>query len=233
MSADTGPDTRARVLRKSGAPAFIHPERRIVRSPDAPPPGPRIRQEVGGHIPGEPGLWVFILGDMTLFGVFFLAFVVARKQSPEAFATTAELLDVWSGLVNTIVLVTSSFCVLAALTAFRDARIRRGRGLLGSAAGLGLVFVIIKVSEYTHLLPDGVSPTTNLFSTYYYVLTGIHLSHVAIGVILMCACLLRMRTRTHDEQFREGAGAYWHMVDALWMVLFPLFYLVPAAGPLH
>jgi nitric oxide reductase NorE protein len=167
---------------------------------------------------------------MTLFGVFFLGFVVARKQTPESFAATAELLDVWSGLFNTVVLLSSSFCVLVALKALVDGRIVRARLFLVVTASLGVVFAIVKAREYEHLSTLGVSPTTNLFSTYYYVLTGIHLSHVIIGTILLCACAFRLRTRTGDQRFTEGAGAYWHMVDALWMVLFPLLYLVPAAG---
>lgn len=217
--------------RRRGVPAFIHDERTTAPASESPPSeSRRTGGDTGRRIPGEPGLWVFVLGDMTLFGVFFLAFVVARKQTPESFAATAELLDVWSGLFNTVVLLSSSFCVLVALKALVDGRIVRARLFLVVTASLGVAFAIVKASEYQHLSTLGVSPTTNLFSTYYYVLTGIHLSHVIIGTVLLCACVFRLRTRTGDQRFTEGAGAYWHMVDALWMVLFPLLYLVPAAG---
>lgn len=179
MTADVNARASSADRRRPAAPAFIHSER-ATAAPVEMPDTTRPQEDVlGRRIPGEPGLWVFILGDMTLFGVFFLAFVVARKQSPETFAATAEHLDVWSGLINTIVLLASSFCVLAALNALRDSRVRRARVLLGVTVLFGIAFVIIKADEYIHLSSGGISPTTNLLATYYYVLTGIHLSHAS------------------------------------------------------
>jgi nitric oxide reductase NorE protein len=167
---------------------------------------------------------------MTLFGLFFVAYLAAADRERAVFGAGALALDPWSGLVNTIVLLTSSFCVVAALDSLRAQRLRRARNLFGVTVGLGTVFVVVKTTEYWHLADRGPSPATDLFFTYYFVLTGIHLTHVLIGIALICACLPGCRGPDgHASGFAVGAGAYWHMVDALWMVLFPILYLVPAA----
>ena len=181
------------------------------------------------RIPGEQGTWVFLLGDMLVFAVFFATFMVERSKAPEVFDVARKTLHVNIGLVNTLVLLTSSLFVVAAIGAIRTgARSIAARALL-IAAGCGVVFVALKVTEYVLLAQAGHGPGANHFYLYYFILTGLHLLHVLIGILVLVLMFTQTR-RTELSANRlaviEGGGCFWHLVDLLWIVLFPLLYLV-------
>jgi nitric oxide reductase NorE protein len=205
-------------------PLFLQP------GPDRPVgPAPPVRAAAAGHTPGEPGLWIFILGDMTLFGAFFLGYLVERRGDREAFAGSARALSGTLGTVNTVVLLTSSLVVVTALRNLRAARPRHAARLIGLAVALAATFAVLKTTEYRTLLVDGHQPAENSFFTYYFVLTGVHLLHLVVGAALLVALLVRTRRRPPHGgglRFAEGVACYWHMVDLLWIALFPLLYLV-------
>lgn len=182
-----------------------------------------------GHVPGEAGLWVFLLGDMTLFGFFFVGYTVAARSDPELFAAAAGALHPPLGAVNTVVLLVGSALVAAAVGPSGASRPGGGSSarLLGGAGLLGLVFVGVKVWEYADLVGHGHLPTSNLFFTYYFTLTGIHLLHVLFGVTALAIAAAGVRAGRLRAPFVEGVAAYWHMVDLLWVVLFPLLYVLP------
>lgn len=186
------------------------------------PPAPR-------RIPGEQGTWVFLFGDMVVFGVFFATFMVERAKAPAVFDTARKTLHLNIGLVNTLVLLTSSLLVVAAVGGIRTgARTIAARALWG-AIGCGVLFVALKVTEYVLLAGAGHSPGDNNFYLYYFILTGLHLLHVLIGIVVLVLLLSQTR-RTELSATRlaviEGGGCFWHLVDLLWIVLFPLLYLV-------
>lgn len=204
-------------------PLFLRerPER-----PSAPAP---VRRARDGHVPGEAGLWVFILGDMTLFGVFFCAFLVTGHRMPTLFAQSRTALDQTIGAVNTLVLITSSVFVAFAMSALRQDRRTPAMRCVCVAIGLAITFAVLKIVEYGGETAAGHGPGENLFFTYYFVLTGIHLLHLVIGATLLTVLWRRIRAATVTRErmlFAEGAAVYWHMVDLLWIVLFPLLYLV-------
>lgn len=175
----------------------------------------------------ESGLWVFILGDMTLFGAFFAGFAWHAQSDPVLFASSAHELLINIGALNTLVLLTSSLFVVAAVRAMHAGAYQPAARAIASALGCALVFAALKITEYVAEVGAGYTPGTNLFFTYYFVLTGIHLLHVLIGTVLLFATwrsLLR-EVPNVSARFVEGAGIYWHMVDLLWVVLFPLLYL--------
>jgi nitric oxide reductase NorE protein len=181
------------------------------------------------RIPGEQGTWVFLFGDMLVFAVFFATFMVERSKAPEVFDVARKTLHVNIGLVNTLVLLTSSLFVVAAMGAIRaGARSIAARALL-IAAGFGVVFVALKVTEYVLLGTTGHGPGANHFYLYYFILTGLHLLHVLIGILVLVLMFTQTR-RTELSATRlaviEGGGCFWHLVDLLWIVLFPLLYLV-------
>jgi nitric oxide reductase NorE protein len=181
------------------------------------------------RIPGESGTWVFLLGDMLVFAAFFATFMVERSKAPEAFDAARKTLHVNIGLANTLVLLTSSLFVVAAIGALRTGlRAIAARALL-IAAGCGVVFVALKVTEYVLLVQDGHTAGVNHFYLYYFILTGLHLLHVCIGILVLVLMLTQTR-RTELSATRlaviEGGGCFWHLVDLLWIVLFPLLYLV-------
>jgi nitric oxide reductase NorE protein len=182
-----------------------------------------------GRTPGEPGLWVFILGDMSLFGAFFVVLLWLRRAAPTQFEASAHELMRSIGLINTAVLLLSSYLVVCALWAHRRGGIRRATLRLVGALACGLVFAALKVVEYLHVLGNGRTPATDMFYTFYFVLTGVHLLHVLIGVVLLAAWMGVLRKGRAVTRFVEGSAVYWHMVDLLWVVIFTLLYLVCAA----
>ena len=192
---------------------------------------PENRQRPGGtqrHLPGEEGVWVFIGGDLVVFGVFFVAFAIARMNDLALFETSQATLDRGLGLLNTLILLTSSWFVARAV-----ARVRAGaagaRKLIFGAIALGLGFVAVKAFEYSGKISAGITLNTNEFFIYYFMFTGIHLLHVLIGlgVLIFTASHFGKDGRMKGgPALIEGSGAFWHLVDLLWIVLFALFYLI-------
>ncbi len=182
----------------------------------------------GGHVPGEEGVWVFIGGDLAVFAVFFVTYAVARRQELALFESTQHLLDRGLGLLNTLLLLTSSLCVAHAVAAVRRAD-RSARFFLLGAIGLGTGFVVVKAFEWSAKIAVGFTLNSNSFSIYYYMFTGIHLVHVLIGLGVLCFTLSRFdRTgrMPGGVALIEGAAAFWHLVDLLWIILFALLYLL-------
>lgn len=181
------------------------------------------------RIPGEAGTWVFLFGDMVVFQIFFSTFLHARGKAPGLFDQSRRTLELGIGIANTVVLLTSSLLVATAMTALRrDARDPARRLVLG-AASLGLVFVGLKAVEYTLAVRAGHPLSTNTFFLYYFILTGLHLFHVTIGIgalLFVSTQTRRVKPGTTRMAVVEGAGCFWHMVDLLWIFLFPLLYLV-------
>lgn len=191
-------------------------------------PPPALSKSSGiERAPVESGLWVFILGDMILFGAFFAGFAWQARSEPALFASSARQLLIGIGGVNTLVLLTSSLFVVAAVRAMNAGAFRPAAQALAAALSCALVFAVLKVTEYMVEVGAGYTPATNRFFTFYFVLTGIHLLHVLIGAVLLFTAMrgLRAETPSLSTRFVEGAGIYWHMVDLLWVVLFPLLYI--------
>jgi nitric oxide reductase NorE protein len=182
------------------------------------------------HVPGEPGIWVLLFGDMLVFTILFAVYLQRRGQNEELFAQSQEALNRTFGAVNTLVLLTSSLFVVFAVRTLRSERWRHLAGRLTVAGvAVGACFVLIKAVEYHEKIAAGITPNTNEFFMYYFVLTGLHLAHVIVGlgVLLALSRLARKPapTRTHIAFF-EGGGCFWHMVDLLWIAIFPLLFLV-------
>lgn len=181
-------------------------------------------------VPGEVGTWVFILGDMTVFAVLFATYLYYRAEDPGQFAAAQQELNQTFGAVNTLLLLLSSLLVVAAVRA-----VRRGSGdriaprLVAGAMACGLAFSALKIVEYQDKIADGHTPASEDFFLYYFVLTGMHWFHLLIGLGVLTALLvLTRKPALSDRQlsFVEGGACFWHMVDMLWIVLFPLLYFV-------
>ncbi|EHB55478.1 cytochrome c oxidase subunit III [Mycolicibacterium rhodesiae JS60] len=184
----------------------------------------------GKHVPGEPGIWVLLFGDMLVFTVLFVVYLHRRGENRELFAESQNALNRNFGAINTLVLLTSSVLVVFAVVALRSERLRPLAPRLTLAGfAVGCCFVIVKVFEYHEKISAGITPSTNEFFMYYFVLTGLHLAHVVIGLAVLLALSRLARkpepSRTHIAFF-EGGGCFWHMVDLLWIVIFPLLFLV-------
>jgi nitric oxide reductase NorE protein len=182
------------------------------------------------HVPGEPGIWVLLFGDMMVFTVLFTVYLHQRGGRPELFAESQGALNRALGATNTLVLLTSSILVVFATRALRRPALRHlARPLTLAGVAVGSCFVAIKAFEYHEKVAAGITPSTNEFFMYYFVLTGLHLAHVIIGLIVLTVLSTLARkpepTKTHMAFF-EGGACFWHMVDLLWIVIFPLIFLV-------
>lgn len=193
-------------------------------TPGAGAPAPRSSH----RIPGEEGLWVFILGDMAIFALFFGTILVTRGQDPAMFADAQHHLHPWLGIVNTALLLTGSLFVVHGVRRLGDGT-RASSRLFGLTLACALGFAAIKVTEYAMLVDEGYTGATNDFFMYYFVFTGIHLAHLVIGAVVV-AVLARLAARPDptagQRAFVECGAIYWHMVDLLWLALFPLLYLI-------
>jgi nitric oxide reductase NorE protein len=183
----------------------------------------------GRHVPGEGGIWVFILGDMVMFGAFFGCFVHDRSRHLEMFAWSQAQMKIGFGAVNTCLLLTGSLFVVWAVQAVRRGATATARRFIAVAFACAAVFGVDKVIEWSEKIAHGLTPATNLYFMYFYMFTGLHAVHVIIGMIVL-ARLWRICGRPvlaggHLRSVEVGAS-YWHLVDLLWVVLFALLYLM-------
>jgi nitric oxide reductase NorE protein len=180
-------------------------------------------------VPGEPGVWVALIAEMATFTALFGVIVWSRASNPRIFAEGQAVLSQPLGLFNTIVLIAGSVLVVNAITAVQRGQTQQASRSLGAAMACGAVFAAVKAVEYHHVVHHGAFIHTNAYWMFFFAVTGAHLLHVFVGVSVLG--LIRRRVRLglpgrRDRELFMSATCYWHMVDLLWLVLFPLFYLV-------
>jgi len=189
---------------------------------------PAVDERSGRRIPGIEGVWVLIAGDMVIFALLFGSFMSARSEQPEVFDSARHALDFHRGGINTLLLLTSSWCVATALAALRSHRREAAGRWLGFGILGGVGFAVSKVLEYVAEVDAGHTAGSGDFFMYYFMMTGIHLVHVLVGTAILAAFWFRWRAPAKPPAVTgfESAAVFWHMVDLLWIVLFPLLYLV-------
>ena len=190
-------------------------------APEEAPPSKRL--------PGDLAIWIFILAEMLAFAVFFSAYAFARAGNAELFNLYQQTLNRNAGALNTLLLITGSwFVVLAVQAAHRDDNKGVSRNV---AIGIlcGAAFLAVKVFEYAEKFGAGISLSTNTFYMFYISLTFFHFMHVILGMVILTAIWLQARKGAYTSQNSHGlesGAAYWHMVDLLWIILFPLVYVM-------
>ena len=192
-----------------------------------PPDGPT--SQAPSDFPGEVGVWVFVLGDMLVFGLFFSVYTYYRGLDPELFAHSQLTLNQNYGALNTVILLFSSWFVVMGVVDLRDHAGRYAARLFALGFLCGLAFAIVKYFEYGDKFAAGIGITTNDFYMYYFIFTGLHLVHVLIGMVILALLWHVARSGLdgpRQVKLVESGGIYWHMVDLLWIVLFPLLYLM-------
>ena len=184
------------------------------------------------RLPGVDGVWVAIGADSVIFAILFLTFMQDRLKDPALFEASRHTLNMNLGGIDTLILLTSSWSVALAIQALkRDLVDRVPRYLLGGAL-TGLLFMMSKSIEYFQKFAEGLTPATNPFYMWYFTLTGIHLLHVVFGTSLLTYVWIKSRRGAYSSLNRvvpECVASYWHLVDLLWIVIFPLLYLMKAA----
>ena len=185
------------------------------------------------------GIWLFIFTELLFFGGLFITYAVYRHAHPQAFHMAAQQLDVTVGTINTVILLISSMTIAMATTAIQKKDKRTTLILIGITLVLALVFLVNKYFEWGAKIDHGIFPGSPLleelgkgdilFFGLYFFMTGIHALHIIIGMVLLTVVLARVRKNkiTFDNfQLLENGGLYWHLVDLIWIFLFPLFYLI-------
>ena len=184
------------------------------------------------HVPGDIHMWVFVLGDLIIFGIYFIVFMAYRVKEPAAFIAEQHHLNVTTGAVNTLVLLTSSWFVARGVQAARHADLGRATTLLRAGSACGLVFIAVKAFEWSIEIHDGHTLSSGTFLACYFMFTGVHLMHVVLGLIILGIVQRNIRAATAPGAdganlvLVEAGGIFWHMVDLLWVVIFALLYVM-------
>jgi len=186
------------------------------------------------------GMWLFIFTELLLFGMLFVIYSVYRFMNPEAFHLAAEELDTFIGAVNTIILLVSSMTIAMSTTAIQKGNKRFTLLLLVITIILGIVFLVNKYFEWKVKFDHGIFPGSEmltqtlsqgeiLFFGLYFIMTGLHALHIVIGIVFIAVVMQKVAKRKIHAQrsaLLDNAGLYWHLVDIIWIFLFPLFYLL-------
>lgn len=189
---------------------------------------------------GRLGMWVFLAQEILFFSGVFVAYAVARYLYPETFLAAHEHLDWRLGALNTVVLLTSSLTMALAVRATQVGRRRQQIALLWTTFALAGVFLLVKYFEYRHkfelgLFPgrlyagEGIAGQPQIFFGLYFTMTGLHGVHVVAGMIALAWAAIRSKRGHYGPHYYvpvENVGLYWHLVDVIWIFLFPLLYLV-------
>jgi cytochrome c oxidase subunit 3 len=183
------------------------------------------------------GMWLFLFTELMLFGGLFILYAVYFSRYPSGFSSAARELSLLYGTVNTAVLLTSSMLAAMALTAVQKDRPRLAEPLLaGTVASAGL-FLGIKYLEWSAKIGHGIYPGSPksaadgeaVFFSLYYLTTGLHGLHVLIGAgLLIWVTILVRENKIHKDNYvvLENSALYWHLVDLVWIFIFPLYYLI-------
>lgn len=188
------------------------------------------------------GMWLFLATEILMFGGLFAGYFYYQGLYPSAFKAGAEFLDWKKGSINTVILILSSWTMALSIYFLQKDRIKYCKALLALTLACGLGFMLVKYMEYSHKFHDGIFPggffsytgeglveQLPLYFSFYYLMTGLHASHVFIGMALIGWALFRV----HKGKISPGhyapleyVGLFWHLVDLIWIFLFPLLYLV-------
>jgi len=184
---------------------------------------PPVRER---NLPGGVDMWVMVLGDLFFFGCYFVTYMVFRALSVEEFSASQRHLNVGIGVTNTVVLLTSSLFAALAVIAVREGALRNARRLLLATGACGVLFTLLKVYEWHSEISRGHTIHDEFFG-FYYVFTGVHLVHLALGLLILGIAVREL----HDSRGRrpaivEQSVLFWHMIDLLWVVIFALLYLM-------
>ena len=179
------------------------------------------------HLPGDAAMWVMVLGDFVFFGAYFIIFMVHRAMAPELFLQSQQHLNLTVGVVNTLVLLTSSWFIVRSVATARSGDHQGAVRLTYLGGACGVLFIAIKAYEWSAEIAAGHTMPANEFFLFYYMLTGVHLFHVGLGLLILGIVVRELRNpRKRRVSMVESGATYWHMVDLLWIVIFGLLYVM-------
>jgi len=185
------------------------------------------------------GMWLFIFTEILLFGALFIVYTVYRYRHPVEFHLAHQELNVTIGFINTVILLVSSATVAMSITALQMGDKKKTQVFLVLTLILAFAFLVNKYFEWGAKFHHGIYPGSEfllnlshgdiLFFGLYFFMTGLHALHIIVGIVFLLWVLVRVnQERVHKDRyvFLENGGLYWHLVDLIWIFLFPLFYLI-------
>lgn len=183
--------------------------------------------------PGDFAIWIIIYVELVTFAGLFIGYAFARRGDVELFNQSQLLLDQRSGFINTLILITSSYFLVKAIHIIKTSDnvktyIMASRWIL-AAMVLGSSFIVFKTIEFSNKFEQGINLSTNTFFMFYIILTVFHFMHVLLGLIILYNVYKKTKIggyNTKDHSGMETGASYWHLVDLLWIVLFPLIYIM-------
>jgi nitric oxide reductase NorE protein len=191
------------------------------------------------ELPGDFAIWIFIFAELTVFAIFFFCYSWMHSHNLDMFEAGQANLHPEAGLINTAALITSSYTIAIAIIFAKQGKLRASQTGIALSIVLGLVYVFTKLWEYQELFDAGFDLSTNNFYMFYFFTTGFHFMHVMLGLVVLFIMLIRMiPASSFGSQFNvsggkkselgnlESAASYWHMIDLLWIILFPLVYVL-------
>ncbi|MCP4127059.1 MAG: cytochrome c oxidase subunit 3 family protein [Gammaproteobacteria bacterium] len=179
--------------------------------------------------PGDLAIWIFILAELLVFGVFFAAYAFTRMNNVELFNEFQTHLDREAALINTLALITSSYFVVRAVASIGEDNSKLCFRWTLAAIAMGGVFLVVKFGEYAHHFSQGISLSSNTFYMFYLSLTFFHFMHVIMGMVILAAVAVKTQRGGYSAADCTGVhtgASYWHMVDLVWLILFPLVYVM-------
>jgi len=180
-------------------------------------------------LPGDFAIWIFIFMELLVFGILFITYAIVRMDNIELFNDYQRELNRELGLLNTLLLITSSYFVVRAVKAIRLNNIEGCIYWLYAAVAGGAGFLILKSVEYSEKFASGISLSTNTFYMFYLSLTMFHFLHVILGMLILLAVVIKAKQGLYSAKNYIGVetgASYWHMVDLVWIILFPLVYII-------
>jgi len=179
------------------------------------------------RVPGGRDIWVFVLFESAIFTSYFCVYLFNRTQHEQVFLLGQSHLLLWLGVLETIVLLTSSWAVARCVQHARAGRYDASTRDAFLTAGLGVLFLVLKVAEWVRLIHAGHTFTSSEFFQYFFFLTVIHCIHLLIGFVVLGVLWYQLSDQERrSQQTVETCATYWHSVDFFWVVIFALLYVV-------
>jgi nitric oxide reductase NorE protein len=179
--------------------------------------------------PGDLAIWFFIFAELLAFGILFVSYAFARAHNVVLFNESQTHLNRTYGAVNTIVLITSSYFMVRAVAAIKEDNARVCTQWINAAITFGGIFLTIKIIELYGEFASGITLSTNTFYMFYLSLGIFHFMHVVLGMGILAAIMFKAKQGGYSAKNHTGVetgASYWHMVDMLWIILFPLVYVI-------
>lgn len=178
--------------------------------------------------PGGILIWIIIFLELITFGMALIAMVYNATKEPEIFHTSRLLLNPIYGTINTLFLLTSGLFMVVSVKKLKIGERKKSRKYLTVTMLLGVCFLVIKTIEYSSKIDAGLGLGFNTFFTFYWLLTLFHVIHVIVGLIILASVYIGLNKENSSTKLEdvEASAAFWHMCDLIWLLLFPIIYLL-------